>query len=72
MEAGAIRQRDLPLIEPDQFGNTELRAVLRDTFATRTTADWLAFGLPCVGGSTSLRLLFIRWGEFRERRESHS
>jgi len=26
-------------------GNTELRAILRDVFATRTTEDWLAFGL---------------------------
>jgi crotonobetainyl-CoA:carnitine CoA-transferase CaiB-like acyl-CoA transferase len=26
-------------------GNTELRAILRDIFATRTTAEWVAFGL---------------------------
>ena len=26
-------------------GNTELRTILRDVFATRTTEDWLAFGL---------------------------
>ena len=26
-------------------GNTELRTILRDAFATRTTEDWLAFGL---------------------------
>ena len=26
-------------------GNTELRVILRDVFATRTTQEWLAFGL---------------------------
>lgn len=26
-------------------GNTELRAILRDIFSTRTTAEWVAFGL---------------------------
>jgi crotonobetainyl-CoA:carnitine CoA-transferase CaiB-like acyl-CoA transferase len=26
-------------------GNTELREILRDVFATRTTQEWLAFGL---------------------------
>ena len=26
-------------------GNTELRAILRDIFATRTSAEWLAFGM---------------------------
>jgi crotonobetainyl-CoA:carnitine CoA-transferase CaiB-like acyl-CoA transferase len=26
-------------------GNTELRAILRDIFATRTTAEWLQFGM---------------------------
>ena len=42
-------------------GNTELREILRDIFATRTTAEWLAFGLehntPIAPSNTPKTLL---------------
>jgi crotonobetainyl-CoA:carnitine CoA-transferase CaiB-like acyl-CoA transferase len=42
-------------------GNTELRAILRDVFATRTTEQWLAFGLehntPIAPANTPKTLL---------------
>jgi crotonobetainyl-CoA:carnitine CoA-transferase CaiB-like acyl-CoA transferase len=42
-------------------GNTELRVILRDIFATKTTADWLAFGLehntPIAPANTPKTLL---------------
>ena len=42
-------------------GNTELRVILRDIFATKTTTDWLAFGLehntPIAPANTPKTLL---------------
>jgi crotonobetainyl-CoA:carnitine CoA-transferase CaiB-like acyl-CoA transferase len=42
-------------------GNTELRVILRDVFATKTTAEWLAFGLehntPIAPANTPKTLL---------------
>ena len=42
-------------------GNTELRAILRDIFATRSSAEWLAFGLehntPIAPANTPKTLL---------------
>ena len=50
-------------------GNTELRAILRDVFAMRTTEEWLAFGLACntpIAPSNSPQTLLAD-PQFRDR-----
>jgi crotonobetainyl-CoA:carnitine CoA-transferase CaiB-like acyl-CoA transferase len=50
-------------------GNTELRSILRDVFATKTTAEWLEFGLrhnTPIAPSNSPRTLYAD-AQFQDR-----